>query len=177
MARNTSEDLRLSSNSIWLAATSPLALSSSVYRRFMASRIDRSAPPEHASLPEVTTTPLTAASVEVCFTICSSSVIVVSSSTFIERPGISHVTSAMPSASVSTLKFLKAMLSLPRCRQPAGAAVSSSRRAGKAKRAHHDWSGTVGTARMPLCPPYRLNPLDDGPVAHAHPDAQRDRPC
>src|SRR5215210_3443567 len=51
IARNTSEDLRLSSNSIWLAATSPLALSRSAYRRFIASSIDRSAPPENASLP------------------------------------------------------------------------------------------------------------------------------
>src|SRR6266581_3915604 len=39
IARNTSEDLRLSSNSIWLAATSPLALSRSAYRRFIASSI------------------------------------------------------------------------------------------------------------------------------------------
>src|SRR5712664_2361739 len=92
----------------------------------MHSSIDRSAPPENASLPEVTTTPLTALSAEVCFTISSSSRIVASSSTFIERPGVSHVTSAMPSASVSTLKFLKAMLSLPRCRLPFGAAVVSA---------------------------------------------------
>src|SRR5258706_16422720 len=79
----------------------------------MPSSIERSAPAENASLREVTTTPLTAASAEVCFTISSSSVIVVSSSTFIDRPGISHVTSAMPSASVSILKFLKAMLVAP----------------------------------------------------------------
>src|ERR1700692_3250333 len=81
----------------------------------MPSSIDRSAPADKASLPEVMTTPLTAASAEVCFTISSSSLIEVSSSTFIERPGVSHVTSAMPSASVSILKFLKAMLSLPIC--------------------------------------------------------------
>src|SRR5260370_8987591 len=92
----------------------------------MPSSIDRSAPPENASLPEVTTTPLTALSAEVCFTISSSSRIVVSSSTFIERGGMSHVTRAMPSASVSTLRFLKAMLSLPRCRLPFGAAVVSA---------------------------------------------------
>jgi len=49
----------------------------------------------------------------------------VSSSTFIERPGVSQVTSTMPSASVSTLKFLKAMFVAPRCRQPLGAAVAS----------------------------------------------------
>src|SRR5271154_5350881 len=75
----------------------------------MPSSIDKSAPAENASLPEVTTTPLTAASAEVCFTTSSSSAIVASSSTFIERPGMSHVTSAMPSVSVSTLKFFKAI--------------------------------------------------------------------
>src|SRR3954469_8044901 len=75
----------------------------------MASSIDRSAPAQKASLLEVMTTPLIAASAVVCFTISSSSLTDVSSSTFIERPGISQVTSAMPSASVSTLKFLKAM--------------------------------------------------------------------
>src|ERR1700719_3857359 len=79
----------------------------------MPSSIDRSAPAENASLAEVTTTPFTAASDEVCFTISPSSAIVVSSSTFIERPGMSHVTSAMPSASVSTLKFLKAISHSP----------------------------------------------------------------
>src|ERR1700744_1588986 len=79
----------------------------------MPSSIERSAPAENASLPEVITTPLTAASAEVCFTISSSSAIVVSSSTFIERPGISHVTIAMPSASVPTLKFLKAISRSP----------------------------------------------------------------
>src|ERR1700675_2896067 len=75
----------------------------------MPSTIERSAPAESASLAEVMTTPLTSASAEVCFTISSSSLIEVSSSTFIERPGMSQVTSAMPSALVSTLKFLKAM--------------------------------------------------------------------
>ena len=75
----------------------------------MPSSIERSAPAHSASLPEVMTTPFTAASAEVCLTIASSSVTEVSSSTFIERPGVSQVTSTMPSASVSTLKFLKAM--------------------------------------------------------------------
>src|SRR5665213_2140179 len=84
----------------------------------MPSSIDRSAPAHSASLPEVMTTPFTAASADVCFTISSSSLTEVSSSTFIERPGVSHVTSAMPSASVSILKFLKAIGSLPRCRLP-----------------------------------------------------------
>src|SRR5262245_4455233 len=75
----------------------------------MPSSIERSAPAQKASLLEVMTTPFTAASAVVCFNISSSSVVEVSSSTFIERPGMSQVTSTMPSASVSTLKFLKAM--------------------------------------------------------------------
>src|SRR6266704_2920777 len=142
----------------------------------MPSSMDRSAPAENASLPEVTTTPLTATSAEVCFTISSSSDIVVSSSTFIERPGMSHVTSAMPSASVSTLKFLKAICLLPRCRQPKGAAVC-----------------LVGKGALAPCPPFQsnrvwwarfalptprslaLNPLDDRRGAHAAADAQRDQ--
>src|SRR5882757_2977481 len=79
----------------------------------MPSSIDRSAPAQSASLPEVMTTPFTAASAVVCLTISSSPVAEVSSSTFIERPGVSQVTSTMPSASVSSLKFLKAMWPLP----------------------------------------------------------------
>jgi hypothetical protein len=66
----------------------------------------RSAPAQNASLAEVMTTPLMAASSVVCLTIASISLIEVSSSTFMERPGMSQVTSAMPSASVSNLKFL-----------------------------------------------------------------------
>ncbi len=79
----------------------------------MPSSIVRSAPADSASFAEVMTTPFTAASVEVCLMISSSSVTEVSSSTFIERPGMSQVTSTMPSASVSTLKFLKAMVVAP----------------------------------------------------------------
>src|SRR5450631_212913 len=143
----------------------------------MPSSIERSAPAENASLPEVTTTPLTAASAEVCFTIASSSVIVVSSSTFIERPGISHVTSAMPSASVSTLKFLKAMCVLPGCRQPEGAAVVAARGVGKgALRAVPTIPiRCVKGGHASLCPPYGSNPFDDGRGAHAAADAQRDQ--
>src|SRR3954468_3076588 len=79
----------------------------------MPSSIERSAPAHSASLPEVMTTPFTTASAVVCLTIASSSTTEVSSSTFIERPGVSHVTSTMPSESVSSLKFLKAMLVAP----------------------------------------------------------------
>lgn len=74
--------------------------------RLMPSSIERSAPAQNASLAEVVTMPLIAGSFVVCLTISSISRIEVSSSTFIERPGISQVTSAMPSASVSNLKFL-----------------------------------------------------------------------
>ena len=79
----------------------------------MPSSMERSAPAQNASFAEVMTTPFTAASAVVCFNISSSSVVEVSSSTFIERPGMSQVASAMPSASVSSLKFLKAMLVAP----------------------------------------------------------------
>src|ERR1700688_1869153 len=143
----------------------------------MPSSIDRSAPAENASLPEVTTTPLTAASAEVCFTISSSSRIVVSSSTFIERPGMSQVASAMPSASVSTLKFLKAMCCsrFNRCVRCVGWAKARSSR-----RAHHHKRLTkmVGTARSAPLPTLRpSNSLDDRRGAHAAADAQRHQGC
>src|ERR1700730_6028557 len=147
----------------------------------MPSSSKRSAPAENASLPEVTTTPLTAASAEVCFTMSSSSVMVVSSSTFMERPGMSHVTSAMPSASFSILKFLKAMLLLP---------IRSLRRVGKgALRVVPTiyrlviWNGghrgVYHRARIRathwLCPPYESNSFDDRRRPHAAADAQRDQ--
>ena len=44
----------------------------------MPSSMERSAPAQNASLPEVMTTPFTAASAVVCFTIASSSLIEVS---------------------------------------------------------------------------------------------------
>src|SRR5271165_7035803 len=130
----------------------------------MPSSIDRSAPPENASLPEVTTTPLIAASAEVCFTISSSSVIVVSSSTFIERPGISHVTSAMPSASVSTLKFLKAMMLLPIQMVPLFVFSCSARALRNSSPFPRKGEGVIP-----------LYPFDDGGGAHAAADAQRDQ--
>lgn len=66
----------------------------------------RSAPPEKLSLPEVITAPLMAASAATWSTILSSSFITSSVKTFIDLSGIFQVTSAMPSASVSTVKFL-----------------------------------------------------------------------
>src|SRR3954471_6167529 len=107
--RSVSESFLLSSNSICCAASLPFDFSASAKVLFMPSSMERSAPAEKASLPEVITTPFTAASAVVWSTMAPSSSIVWVSSTFIERPGMSHVTSAMPSASVSTLKFLKAM--------------------------------------------------------------------
>src|SRR5262245_44654912 len=65
----------------------------------------RSAPAPNASLPEVTTTPLTAASAATLSTSASSSSTTVKSITFIDLPGMSQVISAMPSASTSNLKL------------------------------------------------------------------------
>ena len=109
LAAASASSLRLSSNNSCCAASSPFAFLVSAKTLLMPSSIDRSAPAEKASLPEVITTPLTAASAVVWSTMAPSSSTVVVSSTFIERPGMSHVTSAMPSASVSILKFLKVM--------------------------------------------------------------------
>src|SRR5690348_1761517 len=130
----------------------------------MPSSIDRSAPAQKASLAEVMTTPLMAASSVVCFTIASSSAIEVSSSTFIERPGMSQVTSAMPSASVSSLKFLKAMW------------CSSPKSQGGQSDACPPFLAKlvmVGTAQGAFAHPTDLDPLDDRRGAHAAADAQR----
>src|ERR1039457_6949655 len=71
----------------------------------MRSSIVRSAPPQKASLAEVTTAPLMAESVTTFSTMASSSAITSMVMTFIERSAMSQVTSAMPSASTSNLKF------------------------------------------------------------------------
>src|SRR5437016_1001527 len=127
----------------------------------MPSSIDRSAPADSASLPEVMTTPLTAASAEVCCTIASSSLTEVSSSTFMERPGVSHVTNTMPSASVSSLKFLKAI-----CRS------LDDRRVGYRSVTHHCCQRRdVGGLRLRLTHPTALNSFDDRRSAHAASDA------
>src|SRR5579871_155658 len=124
----------------------------------MPSSMDRSAPAQNASLLEVMTTPFTAASAVVCFTIASSSSIEVGSSTFIERPGMSQVTSAMPSASVSSLKFLKAMW------------------CSLAPRGDYLWlrdGGHGASAPLPTLRTTDSHPLDDRGGAHAAADAQR----
>ena len=65
----------------------------------------RSAPAQNVSLPEVITAPLMAASPATLSTMSASSSITFMSITFMERPGASQVTSAMPSASVASLKL------------------------------------------------------------------------
>ncbi|MNT98040.1 hypothetical protein D3C72_2405310 [compost metagenome] len=57
-------------------------------------------------MPDVKTTPLTAASATVASTIASISSITSTVKTFIDFSGMFQVTSAMPSASVSMVKFL-----------------------------------------------------------------------
>src|SRR5579863_2363522 len=71
----------------------------------------RSAPPQNVSLPEVITAPLMAASVVTLSTIDESSWPTLASMTVIERPGMFQVTSAMPSASMSRVKFCKVIFS------------------------------------------------------------------
>lgn len=68
--------------------------------------IDRSAPPENVLLPDVNTTPLTAASATVASTMASNSSSTWAVKTFMDFSGISQVTRAMPSASVSTVKLV-----------------------------------------------------------------------
>src|SRR5262249_48084101 len=110
----------------------------------------------------------TGASAEVCLTISSSSLIEVSSSTFIERPGQSQVTSAMPSASVSSLKFLKAMCCslMPAVRRVSVGGQSEERPPIPLRR---KWWAQRSCA---FAHPTQLNPLDDGRGAHAAADAQ-----
>ena len=79
---------------------------SSVSMENMPLIMVRSAPPEKEDLPEVKTTPLTASSEVVASRICSISSITSTVKTFIDLSFMSQVTSAMPSASVSTVKFL-----------------------------------------------------------------------
>ncbi len=109
MRRKISERRPASLNSASLAASLPLVFSRSAKTVRIESSIVRSAPPDNASLPEVMTTPFTFASAVVSATILSRSSITLTSNTFIDLPGLSQVTSAMPSASVSTLKFFIAV--------------------------------------------------------------------
>ncbi len=81
----------------------------SVNSRLSISSMVRSAPAQNVSLPEVMTAPLIAASPATFSMMLASSSITLRSMTFIERPGESQVTSAMPSASVSSLKWTMCM--------------------------------------------------------------------
>jgi hypothetical protein len=74
-------------------------------RQLAVSSMARSAPAQNVSLPEVMTTPLIAASLATSSTMALSSSMTFKSITFIERPGLSQVTSAMPSESVAILKL------------------------------------------------------------------------
>ena len=67
----------------------------------------RSAPPEKLSLPEVMTQPLIAASRRDRLDDLRQLVHHLGVMTFIERPGMSQVASAMPSASISKRKLVK----------------------------------------------------------------------
>ena len=69
----------------------------------------RSAPPEKLSLPEVTTQPLILSSAATVSRIADRSSITPGSMTFIDRPVMSQVASAMPSPSISKRKFLRFM--------------------------------------------------------------------
>src|ERR1700693_1454192 len=114
----------------------------------------RSAPALKLSLVEPTTAPLMAASFATLSTIEESSSTTFASITFIERPGISQVTSAMPSASTSNLKLVKDIVSSPRVRSmfPIPRAAARPLRTAVLNASH---------------------PFDDRCRAHAGPDAQR----
>src|SRR4051794_7464795 len=72
----------------------------------MPSNIVRSAPPQNASFADVTTAPLTSFSVATRSTMPDNSSIAAMLMTFIDLSGMSQVTSAVPSASMSNLKSL-----------------------------------------------------------------------
>ena len=96
-------------------------IASSGLSRFFASKLSnmpesifRSAPPvKEPVLPEVMTTPLTAASATISSTMASNSPMTSWVKTFIERPGMSQVTRARPSPSISMVKFSLFINSLP----------------------------------------------------------------
>jgi hypothetical protein len=107
MRRHRTDHLRLSSKKRDMAASSPCDAASSAKVRLKPSSMARSAPALNASLAEVMTTPFTASSAVVCSMMVASSSMTVASMTFMLRPGESQVASAMPSPSVSTLKWVK----------------------------------------------------------------------
>src|SRR6185437_12821415 len=93
------------------AACSPwfLAIVANISAR--RSSMVRSAPPQKLGLPDVITAPLMAESLVTLSTTAPSSSMTSIVITFIERSAISHVMSAIPSLSTSSLKLLMALAS------------------------------------------------------------------
>src|SRR5436190_7913087 len=133
----------------------------------------RSAPPLKVSLPEVITAAWMAESLLTSSTMVESSSTTFVSMTFIERPGMSQVTSAMPSASTSNRKLTKDIGCswLPVLRLFASVVIAR-RRASRRHRhaAHGGCSAPVPRIRGAVT---RLDSLDDGRRPHAGADAQR----
>ncbi len=101
-----SQVMRPVASNSFCTAVAGSAASASFRRSKLPLIMERSAPPEKEDLPEVMTTPLTALSATTWSMIASSSSITSTVKTFIDLSGMSQVTSAMPSASVSMEKFL-----------------------------------------------------------------------
>ena len=93
-----------------IAASLPSALARRAYSWPAVSSIVRSAPAAKPSLPDVNTAPLIASSLAILSTIRPSSPTTSLLITFIERPGMSQVTRATPSASVSKRKLVRFMV-------------------------------------------------------------------
>src|SRR5829696_6305470 len=143
----------------------------------------RSAPPEKASLPEAITQPLMAASLATASTIAASSPITSGVITFMERPGMSQVASAMPSESVSKRKLVRLVIAGSGC-GTIGSSIAFCRPRRvpqvRGKGIQEAWSrpldrlhslrspGMTGRAVVPS------NALDDGRRPHAGRDAERD---
>src|SRR5271156_2938812 len=102
-----------------IAASLPSALARRAYSWPAVSSIVRSAPAAKPSLPDVNTAPLIASSVAILSTIRPSSPTTSLLITFIERPGMSQVTRATPSASVSKRKLVRFMVAGLRSRSDA----------------------------------------------------------
>src|SRR6185312_4985735 len=114
--RKTCESLRLSSNSIEAAASSPCVFAIVPKTSISRSSNVRSAPAQNVALAEVTTAPLMAASATTFSTSAASSSMTSTLMTFIERPAMSQVSSAMPSASTSKVKLLMCAVPSPSIR-------------------------------------------------------------
>ena len=105
--RKMSDNCFVPSTKARIAASLPSALARRAYSSPAVSSIVRSAPAAKPSLPEVKTAPLIASSLAILSTIWPSSPTTSALITFIDRPGMSQVTSAIPSASVSKRKLVR----------------------------------------------------------------------